>query len=152
MRMHQKKHIPTRVILTIVALLILLPVILTVLYSFFSPGEITAFMETRGNFNADSWMEIKLAPRTFSLSQYYNILIEDVSVLKLLVNSAMYTGAILIGQALVIPAMAYALSRFRLTQTQNRLFTRQLRYHCANSAYLPSDLWETEGRSLNLNQ
>lgn len=112
MRTYRKKHIPTRAILTIVALLILLPVILTVLYSFFSPGEITSFMETRGNFNADNWMEIKLAPRTFSLSQYYNILIEDVSVLKLLVNSAMYTGAILLGQALIIPAMAYALSRF----------------------------------------
>ena len=113
MRTLRKKHILSRVLLTLVALVILLPVLLTALYSFFSPEEIKAFMETRGNYDASAWMEIKLAPRVFSLSQYYNILIEDVSVLRLLCNSAMYTVAILLGQALVIPAMAYALSRFR---------------------------------------
>ena len=113
MRTLRKKHILSRVLLTLVALVILLPVFLTALYSFFSPEEIKAFMETRGNYDASAWMEIKLAPRVFSLSQYYNILIEDVSVLRLLCNSAMYTAAILLGQALVIPAMAYALSRFK---------------------------------------
>lgn len=113
MRTLRKKHVISRVLLTLVALIILLPVVLTALYSFFSPEEIKAFMETRGNYDASVWMEIKLAPRVFSLSQYYNILIEDVSVLRLLCNSAMYTVAILLGQALVIPAMAYALSRFK---------------------------------------
>ena len=113
MRSLRKKHIFSRAVLTIVALVILLPVVLTALYSFFSPEEIKAFMETRGNYDNSVWMEIKLAPRVFSLSQYYNILIEDVSVLRLLLNSAMYTGAILLGQALIIPAMAYALSRFK---------------------------------------
>lgn len=113
MRTLRKKHILSRALLTLVALVILLPVLLTALYSFFSPEEIKAFMETRGNYDASAWMEIKLAPRVFSLSQYYNILIEDVSVLRLLCNSAMYTVAILLGQALVIPAMAYALSRFK---------------------------------------
>ena len=113
MRSLRKKHIFSRAVLTILALVILLPVVLTALYSFFSPEEIKAFMETRGNYDNSVWMEIKLAPRVFSLSQYYNILIEDVSVLRLLLNSAMYTGAILLGQALVIPARAYALSRFK---------------------------------------
>ena len=113
MRTLRKKHVNSRALLTLVALIILLPVVLTALYSFFSPEEIKAFMETRGNYDASVWMEIKLAPRVFSLSQYYNILIEDVSVLRLLCNSAMYTVAILLGQALVIPAMAYALSRFK---------------------------------------
>ena len=113
MRTLRKKHVISRALLTLVALIILLPVVLTALYSFFSPEEIKAFMETRGNYDASAWMEIKLAPRVFSLSQYYNILIEDVSVLRLLCNSAMYTVAILLGQALVIPAMAYALSRFK---------------------------------------
>lgn len=49
----------------------------------------------------------------FSLSQYYKILIEDMTILRYFVNSAMYTAAILFGQALLIPAMAYALSRFK---------------------------------------
>ena len=113
MRTLRKKHVVSRALLTLVALIILLPVVLTALYSFFSPEEIKAFMETRGNYDASAWMDIKLAPLFFSLSQYYNVLIEDVSVLRLLCNSAMYTAAILLGQALVIPAMAYALSRFK---------------------------------------
>ena len=85
---------------------------MTFLYSFFSPAEIKAFMGTRGSFDADKWMEVRLSPRVFSLSQYYEILIRDNSILKMFVNSAMYTVGILLGQAVVVPAMAYALSRF----------------------------------------
>lgn len=48
----RKAHIVSRTLLTLVALLILLPVFLTALYSFFSPQEIQAFMETRGNYDA----------------------------------------------------------------------------------------------------
>ena len=113
MRRIRNNHLLTRFLLAVVAIVILLPVVLTALYSFFSPEEIKAFMGTRGNYDSSQWMEIKLAPKVFSLSQYYNILIEDVSVLRLLCNSAMYAGAILLGQALVIPMMAYALSRFQ---------------------------------------
>lgn len=99
--------------LSLLAVLILMPVVMTGLYSFFSPSEIKSFMDTRGSYDAAQWMEIKLSPNMFSLSQYYKILIEDVSILRYFVNSAMYAGAILMGQALLIPAMAYALSRFR---------------------------------------
>lgn len=109
----RKTHLASRALLGLLAVAVLLPVFLTVLYSFFSPAEIKEFMGTRGNYDATVWMEIKLAPRVFSLSQYYNILIEDVSVLRLLLNSAMYAGAILLGQALAIPLMAYGLSRFQ---------------------------------------
>ena len=103
----------TRAILMALALLMLVPVAVTMLYSFFSPGEIKAFMETRGNYDSEAWMAIKLSPQVFSLSQYYEILIRDTSILKMFVNSAMYTVLILLGQAMVIPMMAYALSRFR---------------------------------------
>ena len=109
----RRRHILARLLLSAAAVVILLPVVLTALYSFFSPGEIKAFMQTRGSFDAKSLMEIKLSPNMFSLSQYYKILIEDMTILRYFVNSAMYTAAILFGQALLIPAMAYALSRFR---------------------------------------
>ncbi len=108
----RNRQLFSRAALTILMLLIVLPMIVTVLYSFFSPSEITAFMKTRNNYVQDEWMDIKLAPKMASLRQYYNLLIEDVSVLRLFVNSAMYAVAILIGQAIVIPAMAYGLSRF----------------------------------------
>ena len=108
----KKRHLMTRLILTILALIILIPLVVTFLYSFFSPAEIKAFMGTRGSFDADKWMEVRLSPRVFSLSQYYEILIRDNSILKMFVNSAMYTVGILLGQAVGVPAMAYALSRF----------------------------------------
>ena len=102
-----------RLLLSLLALVILLPVVMTAIYSFFSPAEIKSFMSTRGSYDASVFMQIKLAPSMFSLSQYYNILIEDMTILRYFVNSAMYAAAILLGQALLIPMMAYALSRFR---------------------------------------
>ena len=107
------RHLLSRLVLSLLALVILLPVVMTAIYSFFSPAEIKAFMGTRGSYDASVFMQIKLAPSMFSLSQYYNILIEDMTILRYFVNSAMYAAAILLGQALLIPAMAYALSRFR---------------------------------------
>lgn len=111
-RLHGR-HRLARLLLTLLALVILFPVVMTALYSFFSPEEIKAFLDTRGNYDAQAFMEIKLAPNMFSLSQYYNILIEDMTILRYFVNSAMYAAAILFLQALIIPMMAYALSRFR---------------------------------------
>ena len=107
------RHLLSRLVLSLLALVILLPVVMTAIYSFFSPAEIKAFMGTRGSYDASVFMQIKLAPSMFSLSQYYNILIEDMTILRYFVNSAMYAAAILLGQALLIPMMAYALSRFR---------------------------------------
>lgn len=109
----KRRHILIRLLLSLTAVIILLPIVITALYSFFSPDEIKAFMDTRNSYDAAQFMEIKLSPNMFSLSQYYKILIEDMTILRYFVNSAMYTGAILLGQALFIPAMAYALSRFR---------------------------------------
>ena len=109
----KRRHILIRLLLSLTAVIILLPIVITALYSFFSPEEIKAFMDTRSSYDAAQFMEIKLSPNMFSLSQYYKILIEDMTILRYFVNSAMYTGAILLGQVLFIPAMAYALSRFR---------------------------------------
>lgn len=103
----------TRTLLMLLAVLMLVPVVVTFLYSFFSPAEIKAFMATRGSYDAEKWMEVKLSPQMFSLSQYYEILIRDNSILRMFVNSAFYTVMILLGQAVAVPMMAYALSRFK---------------------------------------
>ena len=107
------RKLVTRALLMLLALLLLVPVAVTFLYSFFSPAELKAFMATRGNYDTGAWMAIKLSPQVFSLSQYYEILIRDMSILYMFVNSVMYTVLILLGQAAVIPMMAYGLSRFR---------------------------------------
>ena len=107
------RKLVTRSLLMLLALLMLLPVVVTFLYSFCSPAEIREFMQTRGRYDPTLWMEVKLTPKMFSLTQYYDILIGDTTVLRKFVNSAFYTVMILLGQAVVIPAMAYGLSRFR---------------------------------------
>lgn len=107
----KKKHWLLRVFLTLLALLILLPLALTLVYSFCSPAEMKAFMKTRSQYSG-ALMELKLRPNSFSLDQYWNVLIQDTAILRYYFNSIGYTAAILMGQALVIPMLAYALSRF----------------------------------------
>ena len=109
----RRRHLLTRFLLVLLALIILMPVIVTVLYSFFSPEEIRAFMDTRGSFSDTAWMDARLSPRMFSLSQYWKILIVDTSVLRMFTMSVFYTVMILLGQAVFVPMLAYALSRFR---------------------------------------
>ena len=107
----RKRHIFLRSVLSLLAILLLLPLVLTLIYSFCSPTEIKEFMGTRNQYGKQL-MEIKLSPEMFSLDQYWRVLIQDTSILRYYFNSIMYTVAILLGQAVVIPMLAYALSRF----------------------------------------
>lgn len=107
----RKRHIFLRSILGLLAILLLLPLVQTLIYSFCSPAEIKEFMGTRNQYGKQL-MEIKLSPEMFSLDQYWRVLIQDTGILRYYFNSIMYTVAILLGQAVVIPMLAYALSRF----------------------------------------
>ena len=98
--------------LSVLCALLLIPMALTFLYSFFSRGEISAFLSERGNYDKSVFLTFPLSPTPFSIGQYYEIFIEDSSYLQFFLNSTLYTSAILIGQALVVPLTAYALSRF----------------------------------------
>ena len=99
-------------LLTALAVLILIPIVFTFLYSFFPQGEITAYLNGRNSYDDSKWLDVLYSPAVFSLRQYYKIFIEDPTYLKLFCNSMLYTGLILVGQALVVPLTAYALSRF----------------------------------------
>ncbi len=99
-------------ILSVIAVVILIPIVFTFLYSFFPPTEIKSYLGLRNSYDESKWLEILFSPQMFSVRQYYTILIEVPKYLQLFMNSIMYTSAILLGQALVIPLMAYGLSRF----------------------------------------
>lgn len=117
MKKHRRPLRPGRMllyaVLIVIVVLMVLPIVLTFLYSFFPPNEMKEYLKTRNNYNADQWMDILLSPAMVSLRQYYTVLIEKPMYLNLFVNSVKYTAAILVGQALIIPMTAYALSRFR---------------------------------------
>ncbi len=114
-----KKHKPlslgkgiTITFLFILAVLFMVPIVFTFLYSFFSPGEIKSYVALLGNGSPDFRLDILYSPNPFSLEQYYSILIDQPQYLQYFINSAKYAGAILLGQAIIIPLMAYGLSRF----------------------------------------
>lgn len=107
----KKRHWFLRTLLGLLAILLLLPLVLTSIYSFSSPIEIKSFMDTRNQYG-QVLMEIKLFPKMFSLEQYWHVLIQDTSILRYYFNSIAYTVAILLGQAVVVPMLSYALSRF----------------------------------------
>ena len=113
MKQLKKKHAGSRITVSLLALLLLLPIFITLLYSFFSPAEIQAYMNTRNNYTTDSFMEIRLIPRMFSLMQYYQMMITDQTILWYFCNSLLYAAVIALGQLLVLPALAYGLSCFR---------------------------------------
>ena len=100
-------------LLLVIAVIMLLPIVFTFLYSFFPKSEISAYLAQRNRYDDAKWLDVLYAPALFSLRQYYTILIEEPQYLKLFCNSVLYGVAILAGQALVLPLTAYALSRFQ---------------------------------------
>lgn len=102
-----------KLLLTLVALIVLLPIVLTALYSFFPKTEIAALLKSRNNFDPSVWMPLTLSPSMASLSQHYTVLIEDPAVLRLLCNSLLYTLATLVLQAVFIPMFSFALAKMR---------------------------------------
>ena len=111
-----------RIVLTLLALIILLPMVQTFLYSFSSISEMQRWLQTKGKLDDTKWMESHLSPNTVSLGQYEQILIKDENVLHFFTNSVIYAAAILLGQALIVPALAFGLSKFRFRGRETIFF------------------------------
>ena len=112
-RRRKTGRVISTLVLVIICALTLLPLILTFLYSFFPMSEMKAFLATRNSYAQTRFMDILLAPSIVSLRQYFDLLIVKPVYLSLFMNSVKYTVAILAGQIIFIPTLAYALSRFR---------------------------------------
>lgn len=110
------------IFLSIVCAMVVFPIVLTFLYSFFPVSEITSYLGKRARFEDDKWLNLVLAPAIASLRQYYGLLIEKPMYLKLFFNSVFYTVSILFGQMLIIPACAYALSFFKFKGRESLFF------------------------------
>lgn len=109
----QSRHFGSRFLLLLLAILLMLPIAVTLIYSFFSPEEIRTYMATRNSYTPGSLMEIRLVPEQVSLMQYYRLLITDQTILRFFINSALYAIAIIAGQLLILPMLSYGLSCFR---------------------------------------
>ena len=111
-----------RIVLTLMAIIILLPMVQTFLYSFSSIGEMKELMKDRGKLGEGQWMDPHYSPHQISLGQYEQILIKDEAILHFFNNSVIYAAAILLGQALVVPALAFGLSKFRFRGRESIFF------------------------------
>lgn len=100
-------------ILTLTAIVVLIPLFSTFLYSFFSSGEMRVYLALRDSYDAEKWLPMLAAPKMFSMVQYYTVMIQEPMYLRLFLNSVVYTIAILAGQLVIVPMMAYALTCFR---------------------------------------
>ena len=76
-----------RIFLTVMAIIMLLPMVQTFLYSFSSIPEMKSYMKTRGSRDETEWMDPHLSPNMISLGQYEQILIKDNTVLQYFINS-----------------------------------------------------------------
>lgn len=97
-------------ILVILAIFLFLPILLTILYSFFSPEEIRYLLSLR---SSKSWMPIILNPSIASLGQYYQVFLGNHGILERIVYSLLYSFAVLLGQVWIVPSLSYALSAYR---------------------------------------
>lgn len=92
---------------------LLIPVLGTVCPSFFSPEAVRAYLSQRGSLDTNRWLPLFLPLDALSLDQYQLVLWGNNGILQRFFLSTFYTAAILAGQAMVVPAMAYALSAYR---------------------------------------
>lgn len=107
--------------LFILSIIVLLPILLTIFYSFEDPMEIAHYFKQFQETFPQQMIRTKILPVAANLNQYYNVLIKEQGYLKYLFNSVTYTFAILAGQLAVAPLAAFAFSKFTF-RFRNTLF------------------------------
>lgn len=121
LRYRKKLHLLSHGFLLLTSMLLLLPIVFTFFYSFFPTKEMEAYLKLRGQF-LQGWIPVLVSPKMVSLRQYYEILLNNTQYLQQFMNSVFYAVSILLGQALFVPAMAYALSRFKFKGRETIFF------------------------------
>lgn len=101
----------TSLALLLMTAMLVFPILMTFFFSFYSPVDIMYIMERRSHYD-ETFMEAKIDLRMLSLDQYRYVLTEEAGILQYYRNSVFYAVIILTFQALIIPALAYALARF----------------------------------------
>lgn len=107
--MRKKTKSVLQIVLILFSVVMLLPVVLTMLFSFFAPEMAEQLLQQGSTVQMNS-AAVRLQPST---AQYVEVLFSSDGYLRRFFLSAYYTMMILIGQAAFVPSLAYALSAFR---------------------------------------
>lgn len=126
----QVKKAAYTIIILIIALIFLLPIIVTVTNSFMSEGEIYdsyksvnsgAFMRGDSGDSID-YSVFKFIPQIVVIKQYYAITIKNINYLVYFWNSVKIVFPIIFGQLIVASMAAYAFSKFRFRFREQLFF------------------------------
>jgi multiple sugar transport system permease protein len=112
-RRHYIGRVAIAFLIVIISFVVLMPIVLTILYSFEAPAWITHYFNQFNEKFPKQPIRTKVLPVSLSLGQYYNFLLQKPQYLKYMFNSLWYTSAIIIGQILVAPMAAFVFSKFR---------------------------------------
>lgn len=104
-------------LVAVLAVLFLLPTVLTVTNSFMTQSEITAnygqvFSDESGGFIADS-INLKFIPDKVSFTQYFTVLLKSPDYLLKFWNSVILVVPIVVGQMFIAAITAYGFTRWR---------------------------------------
>lgn len=103
-----------------VAALMLLPIVLTLLYSLMGKNELNDFM-TQVENSVSGFIPLKILPDKIDLYNYYEILMESVKFNMGYWNSVYYAFAITLGQIILGTGAAFVFSKFKF-RGRNVLF------------------------------
>lgn len=101
------------ILLTLIALMLLVPIIVTVVNSFMTEREIHANYDMLGNTDISEFVNLKLVPDWVSLGQYFKVLIATSGYLRMFWNSVYMVVPIIIGQVAVASLAAFAFAKLR---------------------------------------
>lgn len=120
-----RKRITIYILLTLMSVFFIYPVIAIFANSFMGSEEISdsySFVASLdNNENNKAYMNIKLIPDMFDLTQYINILFRQSFFLRMFWNSTGIVAAIIIGQLFVSSTAAYVFCKISF-KGQNKLF------------------------------
>ncbi len=115
--MRENKKLPVTIFLIALALLILLPLIVTVTNSFMRNSEI---MESQGVFTGEATEEkkeqfkrVKLIPDSIVFEQYYEVLVGKSKFLRMFWNSVFLVLPIVIVQTIVSSSAAFVFAKIK---------------------------------------
>ncbi|MCQ6563468.1 carbohydrate ABC transporter permease [Paenibacillus mendelii] len=111
-----KKQIRTlllTIFLTVIALVMLFPVVLTIVSSLMTEKEIMLNYSMLGNTQTNDFVNLKLIPDWVSFEQFFKVLISTSQFLRMFWNSVFMVVPIITGQVVVATLAAFALAKLR---------------------------------------
>ncbi|HDR7437152.1 TPA: carbohydrate ABC transporter permease [Bacillus anthracis] len=108
--------------LTILAIMMLFPIVFTLTNSFMTEDEIGYNYDSIGKVEKDtSFINLKLIPDLVSFEQYGTVLVKNPTFLKMFWNSAFMVVPIIVGQVIVAAFAAYVFAKIQF-RGRDKLF------------------------------